>query len=181
MLHAYHRKGLVDVQRALANISTNVYCTEFHPGWLRLDTAAAQLEGWMELGPEASYLGLHGCWKHDLAQRGKKIIWEVVHLAGVSESTNIPATQIREVGAGKEQMGMFFHYAHLETEVRDRKLRPTAPKSSILSYHFHPKCITGKGAGIWFQWQQGLLWNTASTPHLKEPPSQSELLCCSPT
>lgn len=107
---------------------------------------------WMELGQQVSYVGLQGCWKYDLVQKGKKRIWEAVRLAGVSESTIIPATQIREVGAGRETLGMFFHYTCLESEVRDQKLRPAAPRSSILSYPFHPKCVTGKEGSRHLVW-----------------------------
>lgn len=104
----------------------------------------------------------------------KKICW-VVRLTGESESAIIPVTQIREVGAGQEQMGMFFHYTWLETGVRDSrlKLRSTAPKSSILSYF------------LWFQMHN---WWGKNIKHilnssLKQASSAGilELFCFSPT
>lgn len=62
------------------------------------------------MGATVLILGLTRLWKYDLPQKGKKIILEVAHLAGVSKSMFIPATQIREVGAGQEQMGILLLY-----------------------------------------------------------------------
>lgn len=104
--------------KCLALVSTKVYCTEPHPDRLRPGTAGAQLGDFQwswDTGLILQLTELLEIWPGTK----KKICW-VVCLSGVSKSIIIPVTQVREVGAGQEQMGMFFYYTWLETEVREK-------------------------------------------------------------
>lgn len=89
-------------------------------------------------------MAFQDCWKYDLAQKGEKGIWEVVQLAGVSESTIIPTTQIREAGAGWDQMGMIFliHDWRLKSETENR---PTASKELYCSLFLPPQMHNWEG------------------------------------
>lgn len=84
-------------------------------GFLRVVTAGAQL-GIFEFEEQILHLGLQDCWKYGLAETEKRIIYNAVHLAGVCESTCVPATQGKEGGAGQGQMGLFYHYTCMEIE-----------------------------------------------------------------